>query len=90
MGDTVYTYVLMYVHTYVACSAHSHAVHIDPAFLASVLLHNSPPPPPPTPSCTPLLCGARSVVIHNRSDVVVHYEWKAFSSDLEEQAEKDM
>ena len=42
------------------------------------------------PSPSSLLCVARSVMIHNRSDVVVHYEWKAFSSDLEEQAEKDM
>ena len=41
-------------------------------------------------SLLPVVCDGRSVVIHNRSDVVVHYEWKAFSSDLEEQAEKDM
>jgi hydrocephalus-inducing protein len=36
------------------------------------------------------LSSQRSVVIYNRSDVIVHYQWKAFSSEHEEQAEKDM
>ena len=30
------------------------------------------------------LSSQRSVIIHNRSDVVVHYQWKAFASELEE------
>ena len=30
----------------------------------------------------------RSVVLHNRSKVVVHYQWKAFSSVEEEEAQK--
>ena len=32
----------------------------------------------------------RSVIIHNRSDVVVHYEWKAYATEEEEQTEKEM
>ena len=32
----------------------------------------------------------RSVMIHNRSDVIVHYEWKAFATEEEEQMEKEM
>lgn len=32
----------------------------------------------------------RSVTIHNRSDVIVHYEWKAFATEEEEQMEKEM
>ena len=58
-------------------------VYVEGVFPASVLVCASLSP-------LPLLHVGRSVVIHNRSDVVVHYEWKAFSSDLEEQAEKDM
>ncbi len=30
------------------------------------------------------LSSERSVVLHNRSNVVVHYQWKAFASELEE------
>ena len=36
------------------------------------------------------LYSQRSVVIHNRSDVVVHFEWKAFASELEENMQKEM
>ena len=36
------------------------------------------------------LYSQRSVVIHNRSDVVVHFEWKAFASELEEKMQKEM
>lgn len=32
----------------------------------------------------------RSVIIHNRSDVVVQYEWKAFATEEDEQTEKEM
>ena len=32
----------------------------------------------------------RSVIIHNRSNVVVHYEWKAFATEEDEQTEKEM
>lgn len=32
----------------------------------------------------------RLVTIHNRSDVIVHYEWKAFATEEEEQMEKEM
>lgn len=36
------------------------------------------------------LYSQRSVVLHNRSDVVVHYEWKAFASAMEEDMQKEM
>ena len=32
----------------------------------------------------------RCVVLHNRSDVVVHFEWKAFGSEMEEDMQKEM
>ena len=32
----------------------------------------------------------RSVTIHNRSNVVVRYEWKAFSTEEDEETEKEM
>ena len=34
------------------------------------------------------LSSQRSVVIHNRSNVVVHYQWKAFASELEEEVRR--
>lgn len=37
----------------------------------------------------PCLC-CRSVTLHNRSKVVVHYQWKAFSSEEEEEAHKQL
>ena len=37
-----------------------------------------------------LLIVNRSVIIHNRSDVVVHYEWKAFATEEDELTEKEM
>jgi len=40
--------------------------------------------------CTLHTLIVRSVVIHNRSDVVVHYEWKAFATEEDEQTEKEM
>ena len=36
------------------------------------------------------LSSQRSVVLHNRSDVVVHFEWKAFASKMEEEMQKEM
>ena len=36
------------------------------------------------------LSSQRSVVLHNRSDVVVHFEWKAFSSKMEEDMQKEV
>lgn len=36
------------------------------------------------------LSSQRSVVIHNRSDVVVHYQWKAFASELEENMKREV
>lgn len=38
----------------------------------------------------PCLCCCRSVTLHNRSKVVVHYQWKAFSSVEEEEAHKQL
>ena len=34
------------------------------------------------------LSSQRTVVLHNRSNVVVHYQWKAFASELEENAKR--
>ena len=31
-----------------------------------------------------------SVILHNQSDVVVHYEWKAFSSEMEEDMQREL
>lgn len=36
------------------------------------------------------LSSQRSVVLHNRSDVVVRFEWKAFPSKMEEDMQKEM
>ena len=36
------------------------------------------------------LSSQRSVVLHNRSDVVVHFEWKAFASTMEEEMQIEM
>ena len=36
------------------------------------------------------LSTSRSVTIHNRSDVVVHYQWKAFASEGEEDMQREM
>lgn len=36
------------------------------------------------------LSSQRSVTLHNRSDVVVHFEWKAFASKMEEDMQKEM
>ena len=36
------------------------------------------------------LSSQRSVVLYNRSDVVVHFEWKAFASRMEENVQKEM
>lgn len=36
------------------------------------------------------LSSQRLVVLHNRSDVVVHFEWKAFASEMEEDVQKEM
>ena len=36
------------------------------------------------------LSSQRSVIIHNRSDVVVHYQWKAFASEMEENMKREM
>ena len=35
------------------------------------------------------LC-CRMVTLHNRTDIIVRYEWKTFSADSEEQLQKDM
>ncbi len=32
----------------------------------------------------------RSVTLHNDSDVVVHYQWRAFSSEFEEDMQREM
>ena len=32
----------------------------------------------------------RSVTLHNRSKVVVHYQWKAFSAEEEEEQQKQL
>jgi hypothetical protein len=32
----------------------------------------------------------RSVVLHNRSDVVVHFQWKAFSSEADEELQREL
>ena len=36
------------------------------------------------------LSSQRLVVLHNRSDVVVHFKWKAFASEMEEDMQKEM
>lgn len=35
------------------------------------------------------LSSQRSAIIHNRSNVVVHYQWKAFASEMEENMKRE-
>ena len=40
--------------------------------------------------CSQSSFSPRSVTLHNRSSVVVHYQWKAFSSEADEDIQRQM
>ena len=44
----------------------------------------------PYSTCIDVCYLCRTVVLHNRSDVVIRYQWKAFSTEGEEETHKEL
>ena len=66
-------------------------------FLSHIHFPSLPSTSPPSRPLPPLLLllfpvhfSPRSVTLHNRSGVVVHYQWKAFGSRAEEEMQREM